>query len=129
VLFSLTYIFISHNYPDAQASEILTRIRAANPSKLLIIERVIFPQLLTQASTAEAEQDIYKKLREGGVQSQVAPTFYDLGMIALHGGRARLFPEWKALLEKTGFSISAVYPMRASTGQFVVDCVPVEPPK
>ncbi|KAJ7265388.1 O-methyltransferase-domain-containing protein [Mycena haematopus] len=115
-----------HNYPDSKASEILTHIRAANPSQLLVIDRVIFPQLLTQASTPEAEEDIHKKLRACGAQSLAIPTMYDLGMIALHGGRARLFPEWKMLLEKTGFSIDAVYPMRASTGQFVVDCVPMD---
>ncbi|KAJ7715657.1 O-methyltransferase-domain-containing protein [Mycena maculata] len=114
-----------HNYADSQASEILTHIRAANPSQLLIIDRVIFPQLLTQASTAEAEQEIHKKLREGGAQSLTIPTMYDLAMVALHGGRERLFPEWRALLEKTGFNVSAVYPMRASTGQFIVDCVPI----
>ncbi|KAJ6526069.1 O-methyltransferase-domain-containing protein [Mycena capillaripes] len=118
-----------HNYPDSQASEILTHIRAANPSKLLIIDRVIFPQLLTQASTAEAEQDLQQKLREGGAQSLAIPTMYDLVMVALHGGRGRLFPEWKTLLEKTGFTISAVYPMRASTGQFVVDCAPIKLPE
>ncbi|KAJ7246432.1 O-methyltransferase-domain-containing protein [Mycena rebaudengoi] len=120
---------ILHNYPDSKASEILTHIRAANPSQLLIIDRVVFPQLLTQAPTPEAEQGIHKKLREGGAQSLAVPTMYDLLMTALHGGRERLFPEWKALLEKTGFSISAVYPMRASTGQFVVDCAPIELPK
>ncbi|KAJ7449418.1 O-methyltransferase-domain-containing protein [Mycena galericulata] len=115
-----------HNYPDSQASEILTHIHAANPSQLLIIDRVIFPQLLTQASTVEAEQDIHKKDREGGAQNLTIPTMYDLSMAALHGGRGRLFPEWQALLNKTGFNIGAVYPMRASTGQFVVDCVPIK---
>ncbi|KAJ7675900.1 O-methyltransferase-domain-containing protein [Mycena polygramma] len=116
-----------HNYPDSQASEILAHIRAANPAHLLIIDRVIFPQLLTQASTAEAEHAIYEKLRMDGAQSLTIPTMYDLVMVALHGGRARLFPEWKTLLGRNGFNISAAYPLRASTGQFVIECVPVEP--
>lgn len=125
-----TDFFARHNYPDSQASEILAHIRAANPSRLLIIDRVIFPQLITQGSTLKAEQDLYKELREGRVrpQSLTIPTMYDLVMAALHGGRGRLFPEWKSLLEKAGFSITAVYPMRASTGQFVVDCAPIKLP-
>ncbi|KAJ7195639.1 O-methyltransferase-domain-containing protein [Mycena pura] len=119
---------ILHNYPDSKASEILTHIRAANPSKLLIIDRVIFPQFPAHAAAEHQPDSDGTTLRDGAApaQSLVVPTMYDLIMAALHGGRERLFPEWTALLETAGFSVGAIYPMRASTGQFVVECVPAE---
>ncbi|KAJ7764341.1 O-methyltransferase-domain-containing protein [Mycena metata] len=107
-----------HNYPPGPALAILKHIRAANPARLLIIDRVVVPQLgaaFPSTSTSDA------------VQSLAIPTMYDLAMAALHGGRARLLSEWEALLQEGGFKIAegGVWAMRASTGQCVLECVPV----
>ncbi|KAJ7320840.1 O-methyltransferase-domain-containing protein [Mycena albidolilacea] len=114
-----------HNYPDSKATEILKHVRAAEPSALLVIDRAIVPVLRTQATSPEEEKALYDFLRKDGTQSLQAPTMYDLGMAALHGGRVRSLSEWTALLDATGFKLNRVFRMRASTGQAVLECVPV----
>ena len=98
------------------------------------------PHLRTQASTAPAEAAIYRKLRGDTVPypngvvpdgaavvpelaptSQRIPTLYDLIMANTQGGRTRTLLEWRTLLARGGFSLAHVYPLRASTGQAVLE--------
>lgn len=50
---------------------------------------------------------------------------YDVVMAALHGGRARTVEEWRSLFMKGGLKLANIYPLRASTGQAVLEGVPI----
>lgn len=124
-----------HNYPDSKALQILANIRNAEPFKLLLIDRLVLPHLRTEAPTVAGEAEIYQQLRTAGgtsddrtgsagvvpASSQGLPTMYDLFMGSLHGGKTRTLDEWKALLSHAQFRITKVYPLRASTGQALLE--------
>jgi len=123
-----------HNYPDSKAIEMLTAIRPSEPSKLLIIDRLVNPLFRTEAADIR-DSGVYKGFQisqdsnvvEGVVptSSQGIPTMYDLVMGSLHGGRTRMLEEWRKLLLDGGFRLSKVYPLRASTGQAILEAIPI----
>jgi len=123
-----------HNYPDSKAIEMLTAIRPSEPSKLLIIDRLVAPHFRIEATDIR-ESEIYKGIQtsegsdvaEGVVppSSQGVPTLYDMIMGSLHGGRTRMLEEWRKVLQDGGFSLSKVYPLRASTGQAILEAIPI----
>ncbi|KAF9000064.1 O-methyltransferase-domain-containing protein [Cyathus striatus] len=131
-VFILKNMMRRHNYPDSKSHVLLTHIKNANPTKLLIIDRVVSPHLRTEAEDEKGESEIYHNLRrnptETGVgvpvNSQGVPTMYDLVMGSLHGGRARTLMEWKGLLKRGGFRLNGVFPLRASMGQAVLEALP-----
>jgi hypothetical protein len=97
----------------------LAAIRPSNPVKILVIDRMVIPELRAET-------------RELGVNgnhvpptSQGIPTMYDLVMGSLHGGRTRTVEEWRALFTTGGFKLVSIYPLRASTGQAVLEGIPV----
>ncbi|KAF8992722.1 O-methyltransferase-domain-containing protein [Cyathus striatus] len=124
---------IIHNYPDEKALTLLRCIRKSNPTKLLIVDRVVTPHLQTEAEDEKGELEIYQNLRRTETEcvdriplnSQGVPTMYDLIMGSLHGGKARMLMEWKVLLERGGFRLAGVFPLRASMGQAVLEALPV----
>lgn len=93
-----------------------------------MIDRLVRPHFRTEAETPEGEEEIYRSWR-GETQrgtafgSQGVPTQYDLLMSITHGSKTRLYEEWVNLFEKAGFRLSGVYPLRASTGQAVLEGV------
>ncbi|KZV90642.1 S-adenosyl-L-methionine-dependent methyltransferase [Exidia glandulosa HHB12029] len=101
-----------HNYADEQAERLLHVIRAANPAKLLLIDRVLFPATAASVSSTAPS---------GVVTSQRATTIYDLIMGGLHGARVRTLAEWTSLLVRTHFKLENVWQLRASTGQYVLE--------
>ncbi|KAF8155549.1 S-adenosyl-L-methionine-dependent methyltransferase [Crassisporium funariophilum] len=130
---------VIHNYPDSKALEILAALAPSRPSKLLLIDRMTNPHFRTEATTEAGEAEIYRKMltgiqhgadaekTDGGIAttSQGIPTMYDLIMGSLHGGRTRTLEEWRSVLSRGGFKLLKVYPLRASTGQAVLEAVPI----
>ncbi|KAJ3805697.1 O-methyltransferase-domain-containing protein [Lentinula lateritia] len=103
-----------HNYPDPKALEILRNLRNTNPHRLLVIDRLVIPQLKVTDSKARV-------LLASVACSQRAATFYDLVMASLHGGKNRTLEDWRKLLAQGGFHLEKIYPLRASTGQAVIE--------
>jgi hypothetical protein len=116
----LTSYPISHNYPDSQAIQMLAAIRLSNPAKILVIDRMVVPKLRTDVEDASGTDENHVPL-----SSQRVPTMYDLVMAALHGGRTRTVEEWRSLFTKGGLKLVNIYPLRASTGQAVLEGVPI----
>lgn len=58
--------------------------------------------------------------------SQRGATLYDLVMASLHGGKNRTLEEWSRLLVLGGFRLESVFPLRASTGQAVIEATCIE---
>ena len=116
----LTSDLDSHNYPDSQAVQILTAICSSNPTKILVIDRMVVPELRTDVRDASGMDENHVPF-----SSQRIPTMYDLVMAALHGGRARTVEEWRSLFTKGGLKLVNIYPLRASTGQAVLEGVPI----
>ncbi len=83
-----------------------------------------------EAQTEEGEAEIYRSLgkdeRQAAFSSQSVPTEYDLIMSITHGSKTRLCEEWTCLFTRAGFRITGIYPLRASTGQAVLEAVPVD---
>ncbi|KAF9059066.1 S-adenosyl-L-methionine-dependent methyltransferase [Rhodocollybia butyracea] len=107
-----------HNYPDPEALKILLNLRKSNPHKLLVIDRLVIPHLQSTTIGTQADTDYIPASDPG---SQRAATFYDLIMASLHGGRNRTLEEWRELLLEGGFLLIKIYPLRASTGQAVIE--------
>ncbi|KAJ3745855.1 S-adenosyl-L-methionine-dependent methyltransferase [Lentinula detonsa] len=103
-----------HNYPDSRALAILSNLCKTNPYKLLVIDRLVIPQL-------KSDNNQSLTVPHGGTGSQRAATFYDLVMASLHGGKNRTLEDWRKLLEQGGFKLEKIYPLRASTGQAVIE--------
>lgn len=110
--------------------ELLRTLRRSKPSKLLVIDRLVRPHFCTEARTEEGEAEIYRSLgeseRKAAFSSQGVPTGYDLIMSITHGSKTRLYEEWTSLFTRAGFKITGTYPLRASTGQAVLEAVPVD---
>ncbi|KAJ3769558.1 hypothetical protein FB446DRAFT_747496 [Lentinula raphanica] len=112
-----------HNYPDSQALCILLNLRKSHPYKLLIIDRLVLPQLKSEASNMTCSDELLMSLGVPDFQpSQRAPTFYDLVMASLHGGKNRTVHDWCKLLASAGFQLEQIWYLRASTGQAVIEC-------
>ncbi|KAF9064545.1 O-methyltransferase-domain-containing protein [Rhodocollybia butyracea] len=103
---------IMHNYPDSEALKILVNLRKANPYKLLIIDRIVVPQL-------QEESKQYPKNMNTCLQASA--TMYDLTMALLVGGKNRTFEEWSHLLEQASFHLDNIFCLRASTGQAIIE--------
>ncbi|PPR01329.1 hypothetical protein CVT24_006331 [Panaeolus cyanescens] len=126
---------VLHNHRDANAVKLLKALRRSNPSRLLIVDRVLGPFFPTEATTPEGEQEIHNNMRaswEGvgtihGVhvppRSQVVPAQYDMVMATMFGAKTRRLEEWISLLEESGFSLLSLSPLRASSGQTVIEAV------
>ena len=114
---TLTSYFNSHNYPDPQAVKILAAIRLSNPTKILVIDRMVVPELQVDAPVVDGNNV--------PLSSQKVPTMYDLVMAALPGGRARTVEEWRSLFAMAGLKLVNIHPLRASTGQAVLEGVPI----
>jgi len=82
---------VLHDWPDDQAAKLLTNCRKAmeKGSMLLLVEGV---------------------LQEG--DASMSRLWLDLVMMVMTGGRERTEAEWRALLERTGFSLTSVRPRR-----------------
>jgi len=98
----------------------LAAIRPSNPPKILVIDRMVIPEL--RSGTRDAPGVNGNQLPS---TSQGIPTMYDLVMGSLHGGRTRTVEEWRSLFTKGGFKLANIYPLRASTGQAVLEGIPV----
>ncbi|PPR01328.1 hypothetical protein CVT24_006330 [Panaeolus cyanescens] len=125
---------VIHNYPDDKAIEILKILRRSDPTKILLVERVIGPFLPVEASSVEGEIEIYKNIRSSargiavqGIpippRSQSLPGMYDLVMATLVGAKERSLTEWQKLFKDAGYKLTGVSPLRASGGQSVVSLV------
>ncbi|KAF5370528.1 hypothetical protein D9757_010145 [Collybiopsis confluens] len=101
-----------HNYSEPKALEILHNLRRKNPFKLLLIDRLVIPQIQSVDSSARLSGS-----------SQRAATMYDLVMASLHGGKNRTLEEWENLLQRADFRLEKIYPLRASTGQAVMEAI------
>ena len=73
-----------------------------------------------QSKTSSISENTVERV-ELPISSQGIPTMYDLVMGSLHGGKNRTIDEWKELLEEGGFKLVKVWPLRASTGQAVLE--------
>lgn len=80
---------VLHDWDDAQAEQLLTRVRAVmGPgSRLVLFESVL---------TSGPEPDLGKQV--------------DLHMLVLFGARERTAGDWRALLERAGFTVGSVTP-------------------
>ncbi|KAF9468250.1 O-methyltransferase-domain-containing protein [Collybia nuda] len=131
---------VFHNNPDSQVLRVLINIRQAKPSKLLVLDRLVIPHLRIESSTAAGESEIYQKLRAGVKlsgengsdgdaeivsSSQRITTTYDLYMGGFFAAKARTLDEWRTLLLQGGFRLTRLYPLRASTGQAIMEANPV----
>ncbi|KXN85888.1 Sterigmatocystin 8-O-methyltransferase [Leucoagaricus sp. SymC.cos] len=121
---------VIHNWPDAKAVQILRTLRQSKPMRLLVIDRMVRPYLKTEAQTEEGEAEIYRPLLheakcDSVFTSQSVPTAYDLLMCITHGSKTRLCDEWIRLFSEAGFKVSRIFPLRASTGQAVLEAIPV----
>lgn len=120
---------VIHNWSDDKAVELLRTLRKSKPSKLLVIDRLVRPHFRMEARSEEGEVEICHSLgeneRQAAFSSQSVPTEYDLIMSITHGSKTRLCEEWTCLFTRAGFKISGIYPLRASTGQAVLEAVPV----
>ncbi|PPQ73123.1 hypothetical protein CVT24_009462 [Panaeolus cyanescens] len=129
---------IIHNYPDEKALVILQTLRSARPFKLLIIDRLIGPFHAPEATSAEGEREIAKALHNAcdgrsteteihvPIRSQIAPGIYDMIMATLFGAKTRTLEQWKGLLSQAGYSLVSISPLRASSGQAVLEAVIVD---
>jgi hypothetical protein len=91
---------VLHGRRDPDAITMLSNCRAVIPEKgtLLIIE-FILPAIISQPD-AQLEAHLMS----------------DLNMLAVTGGRERSEPEWKALLEVSGFRLTGVFPVGSDVG-------------
>lgn len=91
---------VLHGRRDPEALTILRNVRAVIPDDgaLLIIE-FILPPVVSQPD----------RHLEGHLMS-------DLNMLAVTGGRERSEPEWNALLDQSGFRLTAVHPVGTDVG-------------
>ncbi|PPQ71483.1 hypothetical protein CVT24_011977 [Panaeolus cyanescens] len=114
------------NHSDESSVKILSCLRNSNPSKLLIVDRLYGPFFPTEGNTSEDEKKIYDTIRKsakanGGVRSQSLPGVYDMIMAAMFVTKTRTLEEWNGLLGQAGFSLTSVTPLRASSGQVVIE--------
>lgn len=98
----------------------LAALRLSNPAKVLVIDRMVVPELRTDVKDASGTDENRLPL-----SSQNVPTMYDLVMAALHGGRTRTVEEWRSLFTNGGFKLVNIHPLRASTGQAVLEGIPI----
>lgn len=98
---------VLHGRRDADAIAILRNSRAAMPREgtLLIIE-FILPSVVSRA-------DPRLELR----------LMSDINMLTVTGGRERSEPEWRVLLEASGFRLAAIHPAGGDMG--IVEAKPV----
>jgi hypothetical protein len=84
---------VLHGFEDTEAIAILKNCRAVIPQRgcLLVIE-FILPRMVSRIDPE----------LEGHLMA-------DLGMLTITGGRERSEPEWQALLEAAGFSLTRAY--------------------
>jgi hypothetical protein len=92
---------ILHDWPDAEAIEILRRCHAAMKpeARLVVIDAVV-----------------------GAPNEDAAVKFLDLMMLVSAGGRERTAQEWKALLAEGGFRLERATP--ATSNSQVLEAVP-----
>ena len=98
----------------------LAALRLSNPAKILVIDRMVVPELRTDVRDASGTDENHLPLR-----SQRVPTMYDLVMASLHRGRTRTVEEWRSLFTMGGMKLVNIYPLRASTGQAVLEAIPI----
>ena len=94
--------FIIHDWDDESAVAILKSCRQAMPehSRLLLVENVIPP----------------------GNDPHMGKMI-DVNMMVMLGGRERIEPEYRALLEETGFKLSKIVPTRSNLS--IIEATPV----
>ena len=95
--------WILHDWDDRRAEAILANCRNAlvPDGRLLIIEQVL-PD-------------------PGAVDGQRDPTFADLGMLVLYGGKERTRADFDALCERSGLSIERIVPATPPLGVSVIE--------
>lgn len=86
---------VLHGYTDEEAIHVLRNVRSVLPpqGRLLIVEFVL-PEIVDRADP-QLEQRLMS----------------DLNMLALTGGKERSLPEWKTLLEASGFNYQNIIPV------------------
>lgn len=90
---------VTHGFKDAEAIAILKNCRAVVPqSGFLLVVEFLLPRLVSQTDPE----------LEGYLTS-------DLGMLAITGSRERSEPEWQALLESAGSSLTRAYTVGCDT--------------
>ncbi|KAE9386662.1 S-adenosyl-L-methionine-dependent methyltransferase [Gymnopus androsaceus JB14] len=119
-VFVIKNVINRHNYGDSEALNILLSLRKSTPYRLLLIDRLVIPQLGKIHKVQATE------IAGNAAGSQRGATLYDLVMASLHGGKNRTLEEWSRLLVLGGFRLESVFPLRASTGQAVIEATCIE---
>lgn len=110
-----TYLIkhVLHGCTDEDASKMLANIRAVIPAdgRLMVIEFVL-PEVIS-----EPDRNLERRVMS------------DLNMLAVTGGQERSGPEWKALLDRSGFEMRRIIPVTQNSSPLdlsVIEALPGE---